>query len=126
MASSAKMSNAMARILGTSNQELRATSVVLSKTTTPLQKMQMKQKEEAKALREKRRDNRERSLTALHIPLSVATTNSIQTGQHSVARELERERLHRRVATRGVVALFNAITQHQQGAESSQSTSKAD
>jgi len=124
--SSAKMSNVMARILGTANQELHATSVVLSKTTTPLQKMQMKEKEEAKALREKRRDNRERSLTALHIPLSVATTNNIKTGQHSVARELERERLHRRVATRGVVALFNAITQHQQVVESSQSASKTD
>lgn len=115
--SSAKMSNAMAKILGTSNKDRQVASVVLSKTTTPLQRMQMKQKEEAKALREKRRDNRERSLTALHIPLSVATTNTINTGQHSVAKELEQERLHRRVATRGVVALFNAITQHQQAAE---------
>lgn len=115
--SSAKMSNAMAKILGTSNKERLVTSVVLSKTTTPLQRMQIKQKEEVKALREKRRDNRERSLTALHVPLSVATTNTIKTAQHSVAKELEQERLHRRVATRGVVALFNAITQHQQIAE---------
>ncbi|CAJ1934196.1 unnamed protein product [Cylindrotheca closterium] len=122
--SSAKMSNAMAKILGTSNAERAITSVVLSKTTTPLQKMQMKQKEETKAMREKRRDNRERCLTALHIPLSVATTNTINTGQHSVAKELEQERLHRRVATRGVVALFNAITQHQQVSESSQTVSR--
>lgn len=116
--SSAKMSNAMARILGTTTHKKSATSsVVLSKTTTPLQRMQMKEKEQAKELREKRRQNRERSLTALHIPLSVATTNTIDTGRNSVAKELEQERFHRRVATRGVVALFNAITQHQKSSE---------
>ncbi|KAL3943946.1 MAG: hypothetical protein SGBAC_001980 [Bacillariaceae sp.] len=123
--SSAKMSNAMAKILGTSKQTQRVSSVVLSKTTTPLQKMQIKQKEEAKAMQVKRRDNREQSLTALHIPLSVATTNTIETSQNSVAKELEHERLHRRVATRGVVALFNAITQHQQVAESAPTVSKS-
>lgn len=123
--SSAKMSNAMAKILGTSKQEPLVTSVILSKTTTPLQKMQMKQKEEAKAMQLKRRDNREQSLTALHIPLSVATTTTIETAQNSVVKELEQERLHRRVATRGVVALFNAITQHQQVAESAPTVSKS-
>jgi hypothetical protein len=115
--SSAKMANAMARILGTTTHKAGVSSVVLSKTTTPLQRMQMKEKEQAKALREKRRTNRERNLTSLHIPLSVATTNTIETGGQSVAKELEQERFHRRVATRGVVALFNAITQHQKATE---------
>ena len=112
---SSKMSNAMLRILGTSAPQQ---SVVLAKTKTPLQKMQQEEKEKAKALRERRKANREKSLMALHIPLSVATTNSIPgESQISVAKELENERLHRRVATRGVVALFNAISQHQKGAK---------
>jgi hypothetical protein len=115
--SSAKMANAMARILGTTTQKAGVSSVVLSKTTTPLQRMQMKEKEEANALKNKRKTNRERNLTSLHIPLSVATTNTIETGGQSVAKELEQERVHRRVATRGVVALFNAITQHQKATE---------
>ena len=81
---------------------------------TPLQKLQQKEKEQRKAMKEKRQANRERNLTALHLPLSIATTNSIDSGgKLSVAKELEQERFHRRVATRGVVALFNAITQHQ-------------
>ena len=115
--SSAKMANAMARILGTSTTT-GTSSVVLAKTTTPLQKMQKKEKDELKALKEKRQANRERNLTALHIPLSVATTNTIDDGgKLSVAQELEQERFHRRVATRGVVALFNAITTHQKSTE---------
>eukprot|EP00980_Cylindrotheca_fusiformis_P029330 scaffold23297_cov132-Cylindrotheca_fusiformis.AAC.8 len=122
--SSAKMANAMARILGTTTHKTGVSSVVLSKTTTPLQRMQFKEKEQAKALREKRKVNRERNLTALHIPLSVATTNTIETGGQSVAKELENERLHRRVATRGVVALFNAITQHQKATEGDQTHSR--
>jgi hypothetical protein len=115
--SSAKMANAMARILGTTTHKSGDSSVVLSKTTTPLQRMQLQEKEQAKDLRDKRRTNRERALTSLHIPLSVATTNTIETGGQSVAKELEQERVHRRVATRGVVALFNAITQHQKATE---------
>lgn len=114
--SSAKMANAMARILGTTTKAANS-NIVLSKTTTPLQRMQKKEKEQAKALKEKRQANRERNLTALHIPLSVATTNTIEVGKSSVAQELEQERFHRRVATRGVVALFNAITQHQKATE---------
>ena len=107
-----KMAGAMARILGTATTN-KKTSVVLAKTTTPLQKMQQKQKEKMKALKEKRQANRERNLAALHIPLSVATTNAIGEGRVSITKELEQERFHRRVATRGVVALFNAISQHQ-------------
>jgi len=114
-----KMANAMSRILGaeTNRKDEKAppsSSVVLAKTITPLQKLQQKEKELQKAMKEKRRANRERNLTALHLPLSIATTNNIESGgQLSVAKELEQERFHRRVATRGVVALFNAITQHQ-------------
>jgi hypothetical protein len=107
-----KMANAMAKILGTVAPQQ---SVILGKTKTPLQKMQQKEKEEELEMKEKRQANRERNLAALHIPLSVATTNTIEDGHLSVTQELEQERLHRRVATRGVVALFNAISQHQKG-----------
>ena len=107
-----KMANAMAKILGTVAPQQ---SVILGKTKTPLQRMQQKEKEEEQQMKEKRQSNRERNLSALHIPLSVATTNTIEDGQLSVTQELEQERLHRRVATRGVVALFNAISQHQKG-----------
>jgi len=118
MDAATKMANAMSRILGTnpaySDKKSAPSSVVLAKTVTPLQKLQQKEKAEEKAMKEKRQSNRERNLTALHIPLSIATTNTIEVGgQLSVAKELEQERFHRRVATRGVVALFNAITQHQ-------------
>lgn len=118
------MAGAMARILGLSAAPKKATepnSVVLSKTITPLQKQQKKEKEEEDALRLKRKQRREVNLTALHIPLSAATSRPI-AGKDSdsgivakaMAREIEVESMHRRVATRGVVALFNAITQHQQ------------
>jgi len=116
---STKMANAMSKILETSSKmkskrDNISSSVVLAKTVTPLQKLQQKEKEQRKAMKEKRLANRERNLTALHLPLSIATTNSIDSGgKLSVAKELEQERFHRRVATRGVVALFNAITQHQ-------------
>jgi hypothetical protein len=105
------MANAMARILGTSTTKQ---SVVLSKTITPLQRMALKEKEELQQQREKRLANRERHLTAFHIPLSVATSRTVNASGGTLAQELERERTHRRVATRGVVALFNAIAQHQQ------------
>jgi hypothetical protein len=116
-----KMASAMGRILGgvrktkdDDKQKAATTSVVLGKTVTPLQKLQQKEKEKLKALKEKRQAKKERNLSALHYPLSIATSNSVQTeGRLSVAKELEQERFHRRVATRGVVALFNAISQHQ-------------
>jgi hypothetical protein len=106
------MAAAMSKILGTSSTK-KSPTVVLSKTTTPLQRMALKEKQQEKEQREKRRANRERNLTALHIPLSVATSNSVGGAGQAVAAELEQERTHRRVATRGVVALFNAIAQHQ-------------
>ena len=111
-----KMAGAMARILGM-NANFKTASVVLAKTTTPLQRLQQTEKEKTKALKLKRKANRERNLAALHIPLSVATTNNIGTGRVSISKELEQERFHRRVATRGVVALFNAISQHQNATE---------
>mmetsp|Transcript_41868 Transcript_41868/g.121013 ORF Transcript_41868/g.121013 Transcript_41868/m.121013 type:complete len:329 (-) Transcript_41868:129-1115(-) len=110
-----KMAGAMARILGTAAN--KSTSVVLAKTTTPLQRLQQKEKAKQKELKEKRQANRERNLAALHIPLSVATSQPIGEGKSSIAKELEQERFHRRVATRGVVALFNAIQQHQHSTE---------
>jgi hypothetical protein len=124
------MANAMSRILGTTSKAGSA-SVVLSKTTTPLQRMALKEKEHEKKVREKRRANRERNLAALHVPLSVASTLTNDDGPSgSVGKELDQERTHRRVATRGVVALFNAIAQHQkkneaqEPAQSSSSKSK--
>ena len=114
-AKTAGMANAMAKILGIKVSD-GTRPVVLSKTKTPLQKIAEKEKQKEKEMREKRRVNRDKTLTALHKPLSVATTATlVQTGGDSkaISRELEQERTHRRVATRGVVALFNAITQHQ-------------
>jgi hypothetical protein len=130
---SAGMAGAMARILGSgfalqndhkqSEDKKRPAptaskgtgSVVLSKTVTPLQRLQQKQKTADAATRAKRRLRRDTNLTAMHIPLSAATSIPLLAGGKSgVAIELEQERAHRRVATRGVVALFNAITKHQQ------------
>jgi hypothetical protein len=113
----AGMANAMARIMGVSKPAAGTQSVILSKTTTPLQRMAEKEKQEDKEIKEKRRANRERNLAALHVPLSVATTGTVVSSDGAtgnlLVQELEQERIHRRVATRGVVALFNAIAQHQ-------------
>lgn len=117
---SSRMADAMGKILGTltttkSNKKGPST-VVLAKTVTPLQKLQQQEKEKQRQMTEKRQASRERNLSALHLPRSIATTNNVfSDGQQqlSVVKELEQERYHRRVATRGVVALFNAISQHQ-------------
>jgi Rrp15p len=114
-----KMAGVMAKILGTSTNASRTSSVVLAKTTTPLQRLQRKETEKLQAVKLKRQANRERNLAALHIPLSVATSINIDEGRISITKELEQERFHRRVATRGVVALFNAISQHQNSATAS-------
>jgi len=117
------MAGAMAKILGLamSNKAKQTKAVVLSKTITPLQKQQKKEKEEYDALKLKRKQRREVNLTALHIPLSAATSRPIAGKDKSsdliakaMAQEIEVESMHRRVATRGVVALFNTIAQHQQ------------
>ena len=118
---SAGMAGAMTRILGVAG----GSAAVLSKTKTPLQKLQEKQKSVDAALREKRRERRDTNLTAMHVPLSAATSRPLLTSdadgqtttttmiRSAIAQELEEERAHRRVATRGVVALFNAISKHQ-------------
>ena len=107
------MAGAMARILGT--KPAKTPTVVLSKTKTPLQKQAEQEKQREKELTEKKSVNRERNLAALHIPLSVATSAlDINVSSH-LQKELQQERAHRRIATRGVVALFNAISQHQHG-----------
>jgi hypothetical protein len=40
------------------------------------------------------------------------TNNTTTTNAMAIVKEIEMERTHRRIATRGVVALFNAITKH--------------
>lgn len=136
----AGMADAMAKILGLtaagskpSATTTSTTPVVLSKTVTPLQKQLLQEKEAAKkALVEKRRRGMPGThpLPALHLPLSVATSTvaSLMATQSSrssgVAKELEQERIHRRVATRGVVALFNAVAQHQQQSKQQQQQTK--
>ena len=116
---SSGMAGAMAKILGLSEQKSSST-VILSKTTTPLQKLQQKEKAQAAALQSKQKIRREVNLTAMHVPLSAATSKSLvmknSNGKNGLrlAKEIEVESMHRRVATRGVVALFNTIAKHQQ------------
>ncbi|KAL7516483.1 hypothetical protein ACHAWX_001493 [Stephanocyclus meneghinianus] len=133
------MADAMTRILGGASTleppSLQSTTnnpIVLSKTTTPLQRLQQKIQSEERALRQKRKDRRSENLTALRLPLAPAGGASkkptkrqksiTRRGENdllaadalAVAREIEAERTHRRIATRGVVALFNAISKHRQ------------
>lgn len=121
----AGMAGAMAKILGFSappKSKKQSKAIVLSKTITPLQKQQKKEDAAADALKQKRKQRREINLTAMHIPLSAATSRPI-VGKGDDAsdlialamkEEIEQESMHRRVATRGVVALFNTIAKHQQ------------
>jgi len=121
----AGMAGAMAKILGFSvppKSKKQSKAIVLSKTITPLQKQQKKEDAAADALKQKRKLRREVNLTAMHIPLSAATSRPI-VGKGDGAsdlialamkEEIEQESMHRRVATRGVVALFNTIAKHQQ------------
>ncbi len=119
----AGMAGAMAKILGFSAPTKKNTkAVVLSKTVTPLQKQQKKEKEAIDSLKLKRKQRREVNLTAMHIPLSAATSRPIigkgddqsDLIAKAMAQEIQQESMHRRVATRGVVALFNTIAKHQQ------------
>ena len=136
------MANAMNRILSTAPKTSKTAdgttttstststttaAVVLSKTKTPLQIQAEKEKKLQESLKENRRVKRERQIKALHIPLTVATNSFVaaaaalhnnstanqQASSSSLTMELEMERMHRRVATRGIVALFNAIAHHQ-------------
>ncbi len=129
-ASQMKMAFAMSKILGLSSNDT-TTSIsktisttqnkktpILSKTITPLQKMQKKEEQKIQELKLKRKQRRENNLIALHKPLSTATStfhpNNSDKGASFLAKEIEMESMHRRVATRGVVALFNTIAKHQQ------------
>lgn len=129
----AGMSNAMARILGGAAllepKKITNANIVLSKTTTPLQRLQQKMKSEEAALRQKRRDRRSENLSAMRLPLAptagmsadklkkqrknaTQSENELAANAKAIAAEIESERTHRRIATRGVVALFNAISKH--------------
>lgn len=140
-AKGAGMANAMARILGgqlTMQPEKKSESsskkgtkpVILSKTTTPLQRLQQKMKTEEQALRQKRQNRRAENLSAMRLPLAPSAGMSAEklwketekskrkrnidddNDAAAIANEIEGERTHRRIATRGVVALFNAISKH--------------
>mmetsp|Transcript_28297 Transcript_28297/g.60318 ORF Transcript_28297/g.60318 Transcript_28297/m.60318 type:complete len:446 (-) Transcript_28297:245-1582(-) len=155
-AKTAGMANAMSRILGgqsmmfqdpssgdansvTSASKADAKPVILSKTTTPLQRLQQKIKTEEQALRQKRHNRRAENLSAMRLPLAPTAGMSAErlwkqkkkkikrkrgsTDEEeqevyrndnalAIANEIEGERAHRRIATRGVVALFNAISKH--------------
>jgi len=151
-AKSAGMANAMSRILGGQTFQspdadtsapmaaaAAAKPVILSKTTTPLQRLQQKIKTEEQALRQKRHSRRTENLSAMRLPLAPTagmsaeklwkqtkkkskrkrgSSNEDEEEAHrndnalAIAYEIEGERAHRRIATRGVVALFNAISKH--------------
>jgi hypothetical protein len=134
-ASASGMANAMVRILGTdsavgdarkkghsrtssghpaTSAAVPPATVVLSQTKTPLQKQAEQERQQERELKERRRQNREKHLQALHIPLSARGGTGEEAGAGTaIAKELEQERMLRKIATRGVVALFNAIAQHQ-------------
>ena len=122
------MSNAMAKILGMgipsdnlskkNKSQHQSKSAILSKTTTKLQKQQEMERKALQSLRQKRKLRRAEHLTAMHIPVGnmIGTTpvrSSAGQGKISQWEEINMERSYRRIATRGVVALFNAISKHQ-------------
>ncbi|KAL7533330.1 hypothetical protein ACHAXR_010177, partial [Thalassiosira sp. AJA248-18] len=136
------------------NNQNNKQPIILSKTTTPLQRLQQKIKLEEQALRTKRYNRRATNLSAMRLPLAPTAGMSAeklwkmkkkQKGKGkrkrggnkagagdddgddaeeddtmdentknalAIATEIEAERTHRRIATRGVVALFNAISKH--------------
>ena len=100
------MASVMQRLLS-SRPAAGASTAVLSKTKTKLQVQAAQALNAEKDLQQRKKANREKKLVAMHIPL---------TGD-KITEEVERERTHKRIATKGVVALFNAITQHQQPKE---------
>lgn len=119
------MARAIARILGessSSNHDHTKQAVILSKTRTKLQKLQSEALEEKKALSLKRSERKQNNLSSMYIPPPIHSNSNSNKGYPSaasstkkveVAQELQNDRTYRRIATRGVVALFNAIAQHQ-------------
>eukprot|EP00804_Cyclotella_cryptica_P008304 CCRYP_016498-RA/>CCRYP_016498-RA protein AED:0.00 eAED:0.00 QI:224/1/1/1/1/1/2/642/255 len=85
---SSGMANAMTRLLGSTSTLEPSSSkfktpknnnpIVLSKTTTPLQRLQQKIKSEEQALRQKRRERRSENLTAMRLPLAPTAGMSIE------------------------------------------------
>ena len=119
------MASVMARILDTglvtkasSSPSADSPAVVLSKTVTKLQKIQSEEREKQTSLSHKRGERKRISLVSMHVPLSLKQDRNNHAVSADVsdrmAQEIQMERVHRRIATRGVVALFNAIAQHQQ------------
>ena len=82
-------------------------SVVLSKTKTKLQKLQDEEDEMEAKLRRKRSERRRTKLSCMFVP-------TLGGGD---VKQIENERDLRRKATRGVVALFNAIQTFQHDAK---------
>jgi hypothetical protein len=119
------MARAIARILGEStfgNHGQPNKAVILSKTRTKIQKMQSEAREEKKTLILKRSERKQINLSSMYIPPPIHSNSNGNKGYSSaasspkkaiVAQELQNDRTYRRIATRGVVALFNAIAQHQ-------------
>lgn len=120
------MARAIARILGessSSNHDHNTKhAVILSKTRTKLQKMQSEALEEKKSLSLKRSERKQNNLSSMYIPPPIHSNSNSNKGYSSAAssttkvvvvQELQNDRTYRRIATRGVVALFNAIAQHQ-------------
>ena len=97
------MTSAMLRIL--SRSASAPASSVLSKTSTPLMKMQEKELALQQATKTKRLQRKNTNLSCMVVPTLLGTDVKI----------IEGERELRRKATRGVVALFNAISQYQKG-----------
>jgi len=104
------MADIMSRILGTDATKAASTSltsekstksVVLSKTVTKLQRLRDSERERDLELKKRRRENRTNKLAAMYTPMITNANESIS------------ERAHRHIATKGVVALFNAIARHQ-------------
>mmetsp|Transcript_31605 Transcript_31605/g.40839 ORF Transcript_31605/g.40839 Transcript_31605/m.40839 type:complete len:88 (+) Transcript_31605:3-266(+) len=52
--------------------------VILSKTTTPLQRLQQKMKTEEQALRQKRQNRRSENLSAMRLPLAPSAGMSAE------------------------------------------------
>lgn len=104
------MAKAMSRILGIPEEKDKV--VVLSKTVTKIQKIQSENRLEQTSLSRKRSERKQINLACMYIPSRINNNSNKQTTLD--AQEVQKDRVYRRIATRGVVALFNAISQHQQ------------
>jgi len=100
------MANAMSRILHShSNTVSNVNNPVLSKTVTSLQKSLKENRTKSRKNQRARKKRRDEALTVMHVP--------VVCGNEEVITDIENERKYKRIATRGVVALFNAISNHQ-------------